>query len=89
MSDAITPPSANVIVFRFSGGNRDGQEVRSDQPRDGFDEAGTFWAMTRKGTAGRRFDVPVAGCPGAYQRYKVVSKYEIGGEVRVHCEHVG
>jgi hypothetical protein len=89
MPDANKPSSGKVIVFRFRGGNRDGQAICSDQPREGLNEANAFWAMTRKGVVGRRFDVPAPGTSGAYHRYKVVSKHEVGGEIHVTCEHVG
>lgn len=89
MPDAMKPGSEKVIVFRFSGGHRDGQTVRSDQPQEGLNEAHTFWAMTRKGIVGRRFDVPASRISNIYHRYKVVSRYELSGEIHVTCEHVG
>jgi hypothetical protein len=76
-----------VIVFQFSGGARDGQTVRSDRPED-VEEANTFWAQTWNGTVGRRFDVTPPN-ESAYQRYQVVSKYEIATEINVACQYVG
>ena len=43
--------------------------------------------MTRKGSGGQRFDVPLPGGADA-ERYKVVSKYETDSEIRVTCQYV-
>jgi hypothetical protein len=56
--------------------------------REGVNEAQTFWAVTRKGVIGRRFGVPSADAAGPFHRYKVVSKYQVGDEIHVGCEHV-
>jgi len=77
-----------VLIFRFCGGLRDGQVVRSDQPGEQKKETETFWKLTWMGTVGRRFDAPAPGSL-AYQRYQVTGKYQIDDEVHVTCEHVG
>jgi hypothetical protein len=77
-----------VIVFRFFGGARDGEAVRSDQPQGIENEAKVLWKLTWEGTIGRRFDVSEPSTR-AYDRYQVKSKYEIDDEVHVTCEHVG
>jgi hypothetical protein len=77
-----------IIVFRFCGGARDGDTVRSDQPRDLPNEAKMLWKLTWEGKLGRRFDVSEPSTR-IYQRYRVKSKYEIDDEVHVTCEHVG
>jgi hypothetical protein len=86
--DKIMSQAEKVVIFRFSGGPRDGQTVRSDQPQQGVNEAQTYWALTRKGLIGRRFDVP-APADLAYHRYKVTSRWEDSGEIHVTCSHVG
>ena len=77
-----------VIVFRFCGGMKDGQAVRSDQPEGVQNEADMFWKLTWNGTIGRRFDVS-APASGTFHRYQVKSKCDIGDEVHVTCEHIG
>ena len=77
-----------TIVFRFCGGVRDGQAVRSDGPHAEQNEVDTYWKLTWKGTVGRRFDVSAPGSPLFY-RYQIKSKYDVGDEVHVNCEHVG
>ena len=77
----------NVIVFRFSGGTRHGQAIRSDQPQVA-QEAKSFWTITWNGTIGRRFDVSAETGP-AFERYQVKSKYQVDDEIHVTCEHVG
>jgi len=75
-----------AIVFRFVGGARGGEIMRSDRP--GEEEVTTFWALTWSGTVGRRFDVSSAN-HAVYQRYQVVSKYEINNEIHIACAYVG
>jgi hypothetical protein len=77
-----------LITFQFRGGSRDGQIIRSDESREGVNEAAVFWALTRKGTAGKRFDAPVAQCPTGPHRYKVVQTMEKAGVIVVSCEAV-
>jgi hypothetical protein len=79
--------SMKVIVFRFSGGARDGDAVRSDKPDAFQNEADMLWKLTWEGTVGRRFDVSEP-TKRAYQRYQVKSKYEVDDEVHVTCEYV-
>jgi hypothetical protein len=79
-------PAKKIIVFRFSGGARDGQAIRSDQPQ-AAKETLTLWERTWNGKVGRRFDVTTLNAP-TYQRYQVKSTYEAGGEIHVTCEHV-
>ncbi len=76
-----------VIVFRFRGGARDGDAVRSDLPAGSRNEAELLWKKSWEGTVGRRFDVsePVTL---AYGRYQVVSKYEVDNEVHIMCDIV-
>ena len=85
MPDTSKENTGKVIVFRLQGGARNGQAIRSDQPQS-VEETHALWALTWKGTVGRRFDVR-SGDP-AYQRYQVKSKYESGGEIHVTCEYV-
>jgi len=77
-----------LITFQFRGGSRDGQIIRSDDSREGVNEATVFWALTRKGTTGKRFDAPIAQCPTAPHRYKVVKTMENAGVIVVSCEVV-
>ena len=79
-------PANHVIVLHFSGGTRDGQAIRSDQPQ-ALKEAQTLWRMTWNGTVGRRFDVAAQNSP-TFERYQVRSKYEVDGEIHVTCQHV-
>jgi hypothetical protein len=76
-----------VILFRFCGGARDGELIRSDEP-DKAKEAQTLWSLTFHGTVGRRFDVAATSGP-KYQRYQVRSKRELDDEIHITCEHVG
>jgi hypothetical protein len=76
-----------VIVFRFCGGARDGEAIRSDQSSVSENEATSLWKLTWEGTVGRRFDVSQPA-KGAYHRYQVKSKYEVDDEVHVICQHV-
>jgi hypothetical protein len=76
-----------TIIFRFCGGARDGQTVRSDGPHNERNEAVAIWKLTWKGTIGRRFDV-TAPDSTAFQRYQIKSKSELGDEVHLNCEHV-
>jgi hypothetical protein len=89
MPDPARPSAGKVIVFQFRGGARDGEVVRSDQTQEGVNEADTFWALTWKGTVGRRFNVSARNDPSAHHRYQVMSKSEASGEIQVTCEHVG
>jgi hypothetical protein len=77
-----------LIKFQFRGGSRDGQIIRSDESKDGVNEATIFWAMTRQGTSGKRFDAPVPHRPTSPHRYKVVDRIEIADEIVVSCEAV-
>jgi hypothetical protein len=77
----------SVIVFRFQGGLRDGQALRSDEP-EAAKEAQALWELTWNGTVGRRFDVAAPNAPTVH-RYQVSSKYESGGEIHVTCALVG
>lgn len=86
MDDPQPQSGQNTIVFRFRGGSRDGDVVRSDRP-DGEQEAQALWVLTWNGTIGRRFDAATANGP-AYQRYQVKSRYDVDGETHVTCEHV-
>jgi hypothetical protein len=76
-----------TIIFRFCGGARNGQAIRSDGPHIERDEADALWSLTWKGTVGRRFDVSAAGCT-VVQRYQIKSKYELDEEVHLDCEYV-
>ena len=76
-----------VIVFRFSGGIRDGQVIRSDQLHAGENEADRLWRTTWNGTLGRRFDVANPAGP-SYSRYQVRGRYDLGDEIHVTCESV-
>jgi hypothetical protein len=76
-----------TIVFRLCGGARDGQAIRSDGPHTERNEADAIWKLTWKGTVGRRFDVFALDCT-VIQRYQIKSKYELGEEVHLNCEHV-
>jgi hypothetical protein len=76
-----------VVVFRFQGGVRDGEAIRSDGPDSSRREVDTIWRQTWKGTIGRRFDVSDPKSL-AFQRYQIAGKYEVGDEVHVACEHV-
>jgi hypothetical protein len=75
-----------VIVFRFIAGARDGQTIRSDKPEE-EKEVAKFWSITWNGTVGRRFDVASTHQP-AYQRYQIISRYEVNNEVHLGCECV-
>jgi len=88
MTSSCNQPGTKIIVFRFRGGARDGQTVRSDQPSEDRNEAVSYWSMTWNGTVGRRFDVSAPG-KLEYQRYQVSSKYEVTDEIHVNCQHVG
>jgi hypothetical protein len=73
-------------VFRFSGGSRDGQLIRSDDPQ-AAKEVQAYWTLTWNGTVGRRFDAPSPNVP-ALHRYQVKSKHEAGDAIYVTCVHV-
>ena len=79
-------PNNSVIVFRFTGGSRDGEAIRTDQPAV-TREVANLWETTWKGTIGRRFDVSTPN-GFAFHRYQVKGKYEVDGEIHVMCEHV-
>jgi hypothetical protein len=79
-------PDSSVIVFRFAGGARDGEAIRTDQPTV-TREVANLWETTWKGTIGRRFDVSTPN-GFAFHRYQVKGKYEVDGEIHVMCEHV-
>ena len=87
MRDVTKPYVGKAIVFRFCGGTRDGQTVRSDKPLDGVNDARVFWALTRMGSAGHRFDAHLTDGSGRSERYKVLSKSETDSEILVTCEH--
>lgn len=87
MPELTDAANESVIVFRFCGGARDGQALRSDSP-DKCPEVQTLWAVTWEGTVGRRFDVPTAG-DTAFQRYQVKSRYMAGDEIHITCEPAG
>jgi hypothetical protein len=87
--DPTEDTAKSVIVFRFHGGTRDGQSLRSDRPADAK-EVQFFWTLTWNGTVGLRFDVSVSAPNApANERYQVKNKYDAGGEIHVACEHVG
>jgi hypothetical protein len=86
MRKLSNPPDWHVIVFSFSGGERDGQSIRSDRSGDIL-EVVAYWTLTCKGTVGRQFDLSSRPHP-SLQRYKVVSKRQQGAEIHVACEHV-
>jgi hypothetical protein len=88
MRDWTKPYTGKVIVFRFCGGTRDGQTVRSDQPQEGINYARAFWALTRMGSGGHRFEAHLTDGSGRSERYKVLSKSETDSEILVTCEHV-
>jgi hypothetical protein len=87
MRDHAKPYTGKVIVFQFQGGMRDGESIRSDVAQRGLNEALAFWAVTRKGSGGQRFDVPMPG-GAAVERYKVVGKNETDSEINVICQYV-
>ena len=76
-----------VLVFRFIGGMRNGEEVRSDAPGENQEEADMLWKQTWNGTVGRRFDVPIPAA-GVFQRYQIKSKHDAEGEIHITCQHV-
>jgi hypothetical protein len=76
-----------ILVFRFQGGVRDGEAIRSDGPESARQEVDTIWRQTWKGMIGRRFDVSDPRSLG-FQRYQVADKHEEGDELHVTCEHV-
>ena len=86
VSDPFVHPTEQVIVFQFSGGVRDGQAIRSDEPQLAA-EIKALWTMTWNGTVGRRFDVTSQSGP-AQQRYQIESKAVVGSEIHVTCQHV-
>jgi hypothetical protein len=88
MTESNDTSHEKIITFQFRGGSRDGQAVRSDESREGVNEAAVFWAMTRKGTTGKRFDAPIPHRPAGPHRYKVVRTMEVAGEIVVSCEAV-
>jgi hypothetical protein len=79
--------TVKTIIFRFCGGARDGQFVRSDGPHNERTEADAIWKLTWKGTVGRRFDVTTPDST-VFQRYQIKSKSEQDDEVHLNCEHV-
>ena len=87
MNDPQRQLDQGPIIFRFRGGSRDGDVVRSDRPEE-EEEAQTLWTLSWNGTVGRRFDAATQKWP-AYQRYQVRSRYNVDGEIHVTCEHVG
>jgi hypothetical protein len=87
MRDQAKPYSGKVIVFQFQGGTRDGQSVRSDESQQGLNEALAFWALTRKGSGGQRFDAPLPGSSKS-ERYKVAGKEETESQIVVTCKHM-
>ena len=87
MRDHAKPYTGKVIVFQFQGGARDGESVRSDTAQRGLNEALAFWALTRKGSGGQRFDIPLPGGTDV-ERYKIVGKKETDSEIVVSCNYV-
>jgi hypothetical protein len=87
MPGEIRRPTKKTIVFRFHGGALNGEVLRSDKPSQGINNAMIYWGLSWKGTVGRRFDVSVPDS-GAFERYKVASKFETEGEIHVTCEQV-
>lgn len=75
-----------VVVFRFSGGALHGHAIRSDHPQ-AAQEANSFWAITSRGTIGRRFDVLAPTGP-PFERHQVKSKDQVEDEIHITCEHV-
>jgi hypothetical protein len=87
MQDLPNQSQREVIVFRFHGGCRNGQDVRSDRPEEAR-EVELYWTLTWNGTIGRRINVESPDRP-AFQPYQVTSKRIADNKVLVTCEHVG
>ena len=85
MSEPQQGSTAETIVFEFRDGPQAGHSIRSYQPGEAHSDAHMLWAMTRMGTAGRRFDWFAPD--GTRHRYRVVGKREALGETVVTCEY--
>ena len=74
-----------VVVFRFQGGPRDRDEIRSDVPtdKDSTSEAVTYWAMTKGGRLGSVLKTTAGGSIGDL----ISGGIQIGGAAQSTTQH--
>ena len=100
MSEPEPPPfpTDKLVIIRFVGGPRDGQEERSDKLDDEGVPVEAYWPLIYGGEIGRAFNVVSPRVEealkrreqdvrGEVYRYVVVYREETDAEIVITCEN--